>query len=297
MSRTISFHFVDVFAIEPLTGNPLPVVDGGELPVPLMRRIAREFNQPETTFVMRSARDDADWKLRSFTAKGVEVFGPGGHNSLGAWWWLAVAGRLDLVEGATVLRQEIGENSYPVTIWQSGGALDRIVMTQGAPVWGRQLTDVGALAESLGLTVSDIAVSTVPCQVVSTGAAHLMVPIRDRDVVNRIAPDAAKLAALLEAADGEGCYVFSLDPRLPGTVAYARFFGPRVGIPEDPATGTAAGPLAAHLVRHGKAKGGMLRIEQGTAFGRTSIITAEVDGDTVSIAGRGLVVASGELFV
>jgi trans-2,3-dihydro-3-hydroxyanthranilate isomerase len=286
-----------VFAVEPLTGNPLPVVDGGDLPVALMQRIAREFNQPETTFVMGPTRADADWRLRSFTAKGVEVFGPGGHNSLGAWWWLAAAGRLALQEGRTVLRQEIGEASFPVAIWQTKGALDRIVMAQGAPVAGRQVTDVGPLAESLGLAATDIAASGVPCQVVSTGAAHLMVPIRDRDAVDRIAPDSAKLRSVLEAADGEGCYVFSLDPRQPGATAYARFFGPRVGIPEDPATGTAAGPLAAHLVAHGKATPGTIRIEQGTAFGRTSIIAVEVDAGSISISGRGLVVARGELIV
>jgi PhzF family phenazine biosynthesis protein len=97
MGRTIPFHFVDVFAVEPLTGNSLAVVDGGaELSLELMQNIAREFNQSETTFVLPPTRADADWKLRSFTPKGVEVFGAGGHNTLGAWWWLAAAGRLDL---------------------------------------------------------------------------------------------------------------------------------------------------------------------------------------------------------
>jgi PhzF family phenazine biosynthesis protein len=89
-----------------------------------------------------------------------------------------------------------------------------------------------------------------------------------------------------------------LDPRLTDAVAYARFFNPTVGIWEDPATGTAAGPLAAHLVAHGIAKPEqVIRIEQGTAMGRTSLIQVEVFAHTVKISGRGVVVASGQLFL
>ena len=136
----------------------------------------------------------------------------------------------------------------------------------------------------------------MPCQVVSTGAAHLMVPIRDRDAVDRIRPDAKALFTLLEGVGGEGCYVFSLDPRQAGAAAYARFFNPTVGISEDPATGTAAGPLAAHLVANGIAHPGqVIKIEQGTAMGRTSVIQVEVLGDSVKVSGRGVVVASGRL--
>jgi PhzF family phenazine biosynthesis protein len=152
------------------------------------------------------------------------------------------------------------------------------------------------LAAALGLTVDDLAVARIPCQVVFTGAPHLMVPVRNRETVDRIRPDARALFEVLAAAEGEGCYVFSLDPREPGATAYARFFNPTVGIWEDPATGTAAGPLAAHLVAHGLALSGQaILIEQGTAMGRTSLIRAEVVSTSVKISGRGVVIASGEL--
>jgi trans-2,3-dihydro-3-hydroxyanthranilate isomerase len=298
MGRTIPFHFVDVFAVEPLTGNSLAVVDGGaELPLELMQHIAREFNQSETTFVLPSTRADADWKLRSFTPKGVEVFGAGGHNTLGAWWWLAAAGRLDLSDGRTCFHQQIGDLVYPLAVWQNQGRLEKIVMQQEAPVAGRQLSNVGALAKALGVSTEEIAADVVPCQVVSTGAAHLLVPIRDRDAVDRTSPDAKQLFDQLKEVGGEGCYVFSLDPPKPDTTAYARFFNPTVGISEDPATGTAAGPLAAHLVAHGHARPGVIKIEQGTALGRTSIIEVEVEAGTVIISGRSLVVASGEFTI
>ena len=122
-----------------------------------------------------------------------------------------------------------------------------------------------------------------------------MVPISDRDAVDRIQPDPRTLSALLDGVGAEGCYVFSLDPPRAGAAAYTRFFAPTVGIPEDPATGTAAGPLAAHLVANSLAEPGLITIEQGTAMGRTSLIQVEVLTNGVRLAGRGVVVASGRL--
>jgi trans-2,3-dihydro-3-hydroxyanthranilate isomerase len=296
--KTLPFYFVDVFAVEPLAGNPLAVVDvETDLPLELFQRIAREFNQSETTFVLPPTRPEADWRLRSFTPIGVEVEGAGGHNTLGAWWWLAEAGKLSLAGSATVFHQEIGDRVLPVTITRADGRLAHVVMEQDAPVVGRQLEDLAKLAASLGLTTADLAVDRLPCQVVSTGVAHLMVPIRDRDAIDRIQPDAKALFALLDSVGGEGCYVFSLDPRQSDAIAYARFFNPTVGISEDPATGTAAGPLAAHLVNNGIADSGKMKIEQGTAMGRTSLIQVEVSADTVQISGRCVVAASGRLIL
>lgn len=296
--QTLPFFWVDVFADEPLTGNPLAVVEGGEhLPLDLLQRIAREFNQSETTFVMRSTHKEADWRLRSFTAAGVEVFGAG-HNALGAWWWLADAGKLALTSDVSSFHQEIGDQVLPVTVSSEGGVPSRVVMDQEAPQMRGTVADLAALAHSLSLARNDLAVERVPCQVVFTGAAHLMVPIRDRDTVDRIRPNAPALFEVLKQAGAEGCYVFSLDARRPEATAYARFFNPTVGIWEDPATGTAAGPLAAHLVAHGLARMGQIQvIEQGTAMGRTSLIQAEVFSNKVQIAGRGVVVASGRLSV
>src|SRR3982751_6860054 len=91
---SVAFALVDVFADEPLAGNPLAVVpDADGLREDVLPRIAREFNQAETTFLLRPTVAAADHRLRSFTAAGVEVFGAG-HNALGAWWWLAETGRL-----------------------------------------------------------------------------------------------------------------------------------------------------------------------------------------------------------
>jgi trans-2,3-dihydro-3-hydroxyanthranilate isomerase len=296
--REFAFHFVDVFAVEPWTGNPLAVVEGGgELPIDDLRHIAREFNQSETTFILPPTRHEADFRLRSITAAGVEVFGAG-HNALGAWWWLAHAGRLRLSGRATLFHQEIGERVLPVTVLQEDGRPSGVVMEQEAPRFDRRLEDPVALAKALGLSSQDLTFDRVPCQVVYTGTAHLLVPIRARQAVDRIQPDAPALLAILRSVGAEGCYVFSLDPQQPQAIAYARFFNPTVGIWEDPATGTAAGPLGAQLVAHGLAKQGQsIVIEQGTAMGRTSLIEVQVRGTTVKVLGRGVVVADGQLSI
>jgi trans-2,3-dihydro-3-hydroxyanthranilate isomerase len=118
INKTLPFYFVDVFAVEPLTGNPLVVVDGGvDLTDNLLQRIAREFNQSETTFILPPKQAKADWRLRSFTPAGVEV-GGAGHNALGAWWWLAESGKLSLTGSTTLFHQEIGGRILPVSITQ-----------------------------------------------------------------------------------------------------------------------------------------------------------------------------------
>jgi trans-2,3-dihydro-3-hydroxyanthranilate isomerase len=133
--------------------------------------------------------------------------------------------------------------------------------------------------------------------VVSTGAAHLMVPVRDRAAVDGATPDGPRLASFLAHVGGEGAYLYSPDPvDREGAVAYARFFNPTMGIVEDPATGTAAGPLVALLVALGSVPEGVTAtVEQGHALGRPSRIQVTVKGRRVRVSGSGLVVAESKL--
>jgi trans-2,3-dihydro-3-hydroxyanthranilate isomerase len=294
VSTSVPFALVDVFADAPLTGNPLAVVaDADRLQEPVMRAVAREFNQSETTFLLAPTRPEATRRLRSFTPTGAEVVGPG-HNTLGAWWWLAAGGRIELdAEGPTALVQEIGGRVLPVQVTMRGGRPAAIVIHQAAPELGRTVNDRDELATALGLPAADLVEDAT---VVSTGAAHLLVPVRDRAVVDRVRPDAPRLAATLAAAGGQGCYVYCLGPVDPAAVAYARFFNPTVGISEDPATGSAAGPLASRLVAQGVvADGADVVVEQGHAMGRPSRIRVQVSGDQVRIGGACVVVAEGML--
>ena len=284
---SVSFALVDVFADEPLSGNALAVIpDADNLSEDLLPRIAREFNQAETTFLLTPTAAGADHRLRSFTAAGVEVFGAG-HNALGAWWWLGETGRLDRFG---LWHQQIGSAVLLVDV-----SRERVAMRQERARYGASV-EPAAVAAVLGVDVTALgAAAELPAaQVVDTGAPHLMVGMRDRATVDAVSPDTAALRALLLGAGGEGCYLYALDPVEPGATAHARFFNPVAGIVEDPATGTAAGPLACLLHQHGLA-GDHVIIAQGHRVGRPSRIEVTLDGDTPVIAGRAVISATGTL--
>jgi len=266
--------------------------------------VAREFNQSETTFLLRPSRPGATVRLRSFTPAGAEV-GGAGHNALGAWIWLEAAGRLsDAGSGPGGreaagpdggLAQELAGRVLPVEVIRPPGKPAEVWLDQAPPQFGATVSDRSGLAAGLGLTETELG---GPAQVVSTGAAHLLVPARDRTAVDRAAPDQARLAAVLRQAGGEGCYLYSLDPVSAEAVAYARFFNPTMGIAEDPATGSAAGPLAARLAAEDRIpRQATVVIEQGHALGRPSLIRVAVSAQRVRVGGSGLVVAEGTLAV
>ena len=296
----VPFVMVDVFAERPLAGNPVAVVpDADGLPVETMQAIAREFNQSETTFVLAASDSRADFRFRSFTPAGEEV-GGAGHNVLGTWIWLAGAGRLPA--GREDFVQEIGDDLLQVRVTSGAGQGAEpsgvsVTMTQLAPVAGVVLPAGrrGGLAGALGIRSADLAESSP--RVISTGAGHLLTEVRSREVVDRVVPDPKRLADALGAVGAEGCYVYALDDAgSAGVAPYARFFNPIMGIPEDPATGTAAGPLAARLVEEGVLASGVpVAIEQGTALGRPSLIWVRALPDGVELTGSGVVSAEGAL--
>lgn len=289
----LPFALVDVFGDGPLTGNPLAVVDltgwPGTVPEAWYAAVARELNQSETTFVL-PGRDGATRELRSFTAGGVEVFGAG-HNALGAWWWLFETGRVARPGPGGAVVQLIGTERLPVAV----GADGLLELRQTAARFGAY-ADPELVARAVGLGRDDVSDLFAP-QVADTGAAHLMVPLRARDALAAATPDRAALIALAEALDFEGVYLAWLDPNATGARAHTRFFNPRMGLDEDPATGTAAGPLAALLHRDGRlGPDRTLTIVQGEAMGRPSTIRATLDGDgVVSVAGGGHVTLTGAL--
>ena len=281
---------IDVFAETPLTGNPLAVVEGADaLPDEQLRSIAREFNQAETTFIMRSSR--ADRKLRSFTASGAEVFGAG-HNALGAWLWMAEHGDLGALETPRVFMQEIGAEVLPIALERRDGKIHGR-MTQSPLKLSDPFTAIAPLADALALRVEDLCATPAP-RVADTGAGHLHVRIRDNATVDRARPSAEKLLDVLAAAGAEGCYIYAFDPAAP-TRAYARFFNPTVGLWEDAATGTAAGPLCAYLGSLGMlATDNALVIEQGAYMGRRSALHVRLGPDP-ELSGSGVVVMRGEM--
>ena len=286
-----SVGLIDVFADTPLSGNPLAVVEDADgLSEREMRRIAGEFNQAETTFLLQSSR--ADRKLRSFTASGSEVFGAG-HNALGAWLWLGEEHKLGSLDVPITFTQEIGQDILPITLQRIDGRIHGR-MKQASLRLGLPLDELAPLAQALGLPVEDVLASPAP-RAADTGAAHLMVRVRDAQAVDRAQPLATKLLAVLGRAAAEGCYVYAFDTNVPDT-AYARFFNPMVGLWEDAATGTAAGPLAAYLGAEGFLATNSLAVEQGVKLGRRSILNIRLGPDP-ELSGAGIVVLRGSISI
>jgi trans-2,3-dihydro-3-hydroxyanthranilate isomerase len=129
LSTSVPFAVVDVFADAPLVGNALAVVADAEgLEESVMWAVAREFNQSETTFVLPATEAGATSRLRSFTPTGAEVVGAG-HNALGAWWWLAKAGRVALdADGRAAVAQEMGDRVLPVEVTGRSGRAQAVVI-------------------------------------------------------------------------------------------------------------------------------------------------------------------------
>jgi trans-2,3-dihydro-3-hydroxyanthranilate isomerase len=289
----VPFALVDVFGAGPLTGSPVSVVDLTELAaesrqVTWMQAVAREFNQAETTFVLSAADQRAHRRLRSFTAAGVEVFGAG-HNALGAWWWLVHSGRFAPPADGVIV-QEIGARLLEVQV--SG---DRLTMHHEATRLGARV-DEAAVAAAVGVDPGAVD-AAVPPRVVGTGADHLIAAVDTIATLRRASPDMGALGALTAAVGAEGLYLTVIGRHPTVVEAQARFFNPGVGLDEDAATGTAAGPLAAHLLDLGRlGPDGALTIRQGESMQRPSTIrVSAAAGRPVAITGTAAVSARGWL--
>lgn len=282
---------VDVFADRPLTGNPLAVVTGADdLDEETMAAVAVEFNLSETTFVTDPTLPGADWRLRSFTPTGEEVVGAG-HNALGAWWWLVTSGRVHPPTAA----QELGGRTLPVHIEVTDDVVT-IGLDQGPVTLDHARVPGAELAAALGsATLEEASSGHLMCG--SVGSRHLLVPLISPADVDAVRPDDAKLRTVLGDAGAQGCYVYTTATGdvSPQADAYARFFNPTVGIAEDPATGSAAGPLAAHLAA-GRTRD--LTILQGVRMGRPSALQVAVHADdTTTLNGTCALSATGHLCI
>jgi len=311
---TYNFFQLDVFTDKAFTGNPLAVFpDGAGLTDERMQQIAREMNLSETVFVLPSEHEEALRRLRIFTPYSELPFA--GHPVVGTWNCLALEGTVPEPEngnGLTQIKQEVGIGILPVDIEFKDGEPVRVVMTQGEfKIHGEidEVADQSDIARALGLSHEDLDES-LPIQAVSTGNTMLMVPVRSLAALGRCRVNQTLLEETYSHHDffsgGTGCYSFTRETIGTGAErAHARFFiGQNIG--EDPATGSAAGPLGGYLVYHGATgidpSGGVYRfvIEQGDFINRPSRIGLEVRGregkvEEVRVAGKSVVVARGSV--
>ena len=282
MGLTLDFVQVDVFTDRVFGGNPLAAfLDGRGLSDEQMQAIAREMNLSETTFVLPATRADCAARVRIFTPGREVPFA--GHPTVGTTWVLATRGRLGgaaraaLEEGIGPVAVELeGDPARPTFVW----------MRHRDAEFGPPVNDRAGVASALGLDEAML-VAGAPIRVGSTGSPFLYVPLCDRQAVDRAALD---VPAMRRAAGNDVPGVFVFTPEKAG--AYSRMFAPHTSrIAEDPATGSASGPLGAYLVVHGLVHGtGALRLvsEQGTQMGRQSFVHIRLRADGVTATDIGV---------
>lgn len=269
----------DVFTSTPLEGNPVAVVmDARGLPPTRMQQITREFNLSETVFVL-PAEKGSDARVRIFTPAAELPFA--GHPVLGTAYVLSSAG------GQQTVRLETGAGVIRIDLTRENGQIVSGRMRQPIPGWV-PYDRTGELLAALGVKSAGL-----PVEAYRNGPQHVYVALASEQDVAAVEPDLGALGRL--PAIGAVCFAGT------GRHWKARNFAPGLGVPEDPATGSAAGPLAVHLARHGRiAFGQEIEISQGAEIGRPSTLYARATGDgdridSVEVAGAAVVVARGEL--
>ena len=286
----------DVFTERRFGGNQLAVFpEAAGLSDRTMQQIAQEIGFAETTFVTKAERPDTDARMRIFTP-GTEM-PMAGHPVVGSTFALARDGRILRANADWVFGLNIGPTSVALE-WQ-GDRLSFAWMTQRLPEFGPTFDDIGVVARALGVREEDISGTQLPVEQVSCGVPFVMVPMTTRAAVDSALPDVRLLT--FEA------YVFTTD-RSGGSDSahtYSRMFAPELGVIEDPATGSASGPLGSYLVRHSVVtpeQGRSLLNLQGVKLGRPSWIHISIDSDNgnisrVRVGGTSVFVAEGTMEV
>jgi trans-2,3-dihydro-3-hydroxyanthranilate isomerase len=275
------FRYVicDVFTPEPLAGNQLAVfTDARHIPEDKLQPLAREMNFSETVFVL-PPEAGGHVRIRIFTPAAELPFA--GHPVLGSAFVLA--GPLQLTE----IRLETGNGVVPVRVEREGARISFGWMAQPLPEV-QPYEEEAALLAALGVEQSEL-----PVEVYDNGLRHVYVRLDSPERVAALHPDLGRLAGL----GAIGANVFAGG----GAAWKSRMFGPGLGVSEDPATGSAAGPLAVHLLRHGEIESGQeIEISQGVEIRRPSTLYARVSGsrdaiESVEVGGEAVIVANGEL--
>lgn len=285
--RTYKFFQVDVFTDRAFGGNPLAVFPDAEgLSSREMQQLAKEMNLSETSFVLPPTDGNAHFKLRIFTPAAEVPLA--GHPVVGTHYLLAQLGRITLQSPVTRIYQELRVGILPVDLYVEDGQVQRVVMTQELPKFLKRWEDISRLAAALGVPDEEIRATGLIPQVVSTGMPQMMIPVRSLAAVQEAKPNAAALLEIGQEAETD-CFAISTRETLFGdNDLHTRMFAPGLGIPEDPATGSASGGLGAYLVENqvftpGEDGTTYLVNEQGYEIDRPSTIYIEVDGQSTDI--------------
>jgi trans-2,3-dihydro-3-hydroxyanthranilate isomerase len=274
---TLRYVVADVFTDEPLTGNQLAVfTDGRDVDEELMQKLAKEMNFSESVFVL-PAEQGGHARIRIFTPVTELPFA--GHPVLGSAYVLAAPMQLGEIKLETL------SGVIPLVLEREGARITFGWMQQPIPDH-EPFPEADAVQELLGIR------SQLPVELYHQGPGFAYFEVESRDALAALTPDFGALGRITDY--GISCFAGF------GTDWKTRMFAPTSGVPEDPATGSAAGPLAMHLARHGRIGfGEQIEISQGDEVGRPSKLYARVTGsadrvETIEVGGSAVIVARGE---
>lgn len=277
--RKLRFVQADVFSDSPFGGNPVVVVpEAGPITSNEMQALARGMNFAEMAFVLPASGPEAAFAIRCFSPTTEVAYS--GHALLGATFVQALEGRLVTNGPAAEVQVEMGRNHYPVSVRMWGEEVGRLSTVERPAEFGGVVADYGTVAAALSLHPMEILQTDLPVQVVRTGLACLIVPVQSLAALRDLQPVAQAVDQMLQPLDAACVLAFARQTLSPANDVHVRVFAPSLGVPEDPATGSANGALAAYLVRHEVVDAkpvARLRSEQGSELGRPSIVELEVD--------------------
>ena len=288
------YYIVDVFAENKYAGNQLAVfTNAANLDTQRMQSIAREINYSETTFITSSEENNGGYKVRIFTPNQEIPFA--GHPTLGTAYILQQT-IIQQPVGKVVLNLGVGQ--IPVTINYNSGSPEWLWMKQNMPIFGSKLSRE-AIAKVLRLDINNID-SRLPIQEVSTGLPFIIVPLKNISALKQIELDKDKYYQLIADTEAKCILAFCPETYYPENNLHVRVFCDYVGIPEDPATGSANGCLAGYLAEYSYfgEKIINIRVEQGYEIDRPSLVLLRAEKNDmcidVNVGGKVILVAKGE---
>jgi len=297
------YYTADVFTSVRFGGNQLAVFpDASGIPEHQMQAIAREFNFSETTFVLPPSDPRNTRRVRIFTPGAELPFA--GHPTVGTAFVLATIGAITVTEETRIVFEE-GVGPVPVVVRAPGGVpgFAQLQVAQ-LPQHGPPAPAAAELARALSLDPGAVLDGPTGPEAVSCGVPFLFVPLRDRAALGRARVRLEEFDALLSSYVTQKVFVFCAEPERPGSTHRARMFAPGIGVPEDPATGSACAAFGGYLARRDKRREGTLRwiVEQGFEMGRPSILEVEADKSAgtitaVRVGGNSVLVSRGEFFL
>lgn len=275
----LHYHLLDVFTNQAFGGNQLAVFTSppADLSQATMQQVAKEMNLAEITFVFPPEDDANDYRVRIFTP--ATEMPMAGHPTVGTGYLLAHQNMLGDIDGQKVVTFEEGVGPIQVTVKTDGsGQVNQVLMRQPLPQFLDIHADKQLIADMLSLSLDDIH-PTVPVQVVTTGVPFLYIVLNSLEAIRNINLRLDIWAKHYKGTNAEQIFVTTTETQYEGSTVHSRMFAPAFGIPEDPATGAASGPLGAYLVQYGLVEAGDMVSEQGVEMGRPSFINIYVGKD------------------